>query len=296
MDLDKERHLLWIARDGVAAPVPHPWKTCTEKGEVFYFNFETEESSWDHPSDSRFRALLEEHRSKAQEDKDQSEKDADGGGADADGDASFVSSMVASSEGDMEPPPKEPSEGSPWSATSTPRSESGVQQTYARLNVTDAQRAMGMSKVKNQEGEASMELQSVDSRDFRSDNETPVNDRADSPASAGHGGQRLRVGLAEGNQGHGASNMSEVSEDFHSDWGAPSPLGSSGPGGPAAAPHSLEVSASDVSVSGALPVCRIKSWSFLQEELTNLTQALRATQKLREEQAACLRRFKGEVQ
>eukprot|EP00434_Breviolum_minutum_P026631 symbB.v1.2.023537.t1/scaffold2159.1/size105835/5 len=62
MDLKTEMHLLWIAREGVAAPVPKPWKTCTEKGEVFYFNFETEESSWDHPCDAHYRALLEEHR------------------------------------------------------------------------------------------------------------------------------------------------------------------------------------------------------------------------------------------
>ena len=67
MDLKKERHLLWIAREGVAAPVPQPWKTCEEKGEVFYFNFDTEESSWDHPSDAHYRALLEEHRAKSTE-------------------------------------------------------------------------------------------------------------------------------------------------------------------------------------------------------------------------------------
>eukprot|EP00439_Symbiodinium_sp_Y106_P024327 s1805_g2.t5 len=62
MDVEAERHLLWIAREGVAAPVPKPWKTCTEKGEVFYFNFETEESSWDHPCDGHYRKLLEKHR------------------------------------------------------------------------------------------------------------------------------------------------------------------------------------------------------------------------------------------
>eukprot|EP00435_Cladocopium_sp_Y103_P037295 s167_g9.t2 len=71
MDLKTEEHLLWIAREGVAAPVPHPWKTCTEKGEVFYFNFETSESSWDHPSDAHYRELLEKHRKGLQGDEKQ---------------------------------------------------------------------------------------------------------------------------------------------------------------------------------------------------------------------------------
>ena len=45
------------------APVPAPWKACTENGDdVFYFNFETGESIWDHPAYERYRQLLEEKR------------------------------------------------------------------------------------------------------------------------------------------------------------------------------------------------------------------------------------------
>ena len=63
IDLEKEQDLLWIAREGVVAPVPAPWKACTENGDdVFYFNFETGESIWDHPADERYRQLLEEKR------------------------------------------------------------------------------------------------------------------------------------------------------------------------------------------------------------------------------------------
>ncbi|CAE8728872.1 unnamed protein product, partial [Polarella glacialis] len=62
LDPVKEKHLLWIAREGVVAPVPHPWKACQEDDEVFYFNFETSESLWDHPCDSHYRGLLEKHR------------------------------------------------------------------------------------------------------------------------------------------------------------------------------------------------------------------------------------------
>eukprot|EP00438_Fugacium_kawagutii_P016800 Skav217478 [mRNA] locus=scaffold1405:211955:212866:- [translate_table: standard] len=54
---------MWIAREGVVAPVPAPWKACTANGDdVFYFNFETGESIWDHPADERYRQLLEEKR------------------------------------------------------------------------------------------------------------------------------------------------------------------------------------------------------------------------------------------
>ena len=63
IDLEKEQDLLWIAREGVVAPVPAPWKACTENGDdVFYFNFETGESIWDHPSDERYRQLLLDKR------------------------------------------------------------------------------------------------------------------------------------------------------------------------------------------------------------------------------------------
>jgi len=64
IDVDKEPHLLYIAREGVAAPVPPPWKVCTENAEdVFYFNFETGESVWDHPCDAKFRQMVEDARS-----------------------------------------------------------------------------------------------------------------------------------------------------------------------------------------------------------------------------------------
>ena len=63
IDVEKEKDLLWIAREGVVAPVPGPWKACTENGDdVFYFNFETGESIWDHPSDEQYRQLLQEKR------------------------------------------------------------------------------------------------------------------------------------------------------------------------------------------------------------------------------------------
>lgn len=41
MDLKEDADLFWIAREGLKAPLPEPWKPCkTENNEVYYFNFE----------------------------------------------------------------------------------------------------------------------------------------------------------------------------------------------------------------------------------------------------------------
>lgn len=52
------KDLLWIAREGLKAPLPKPWKACrTDPGgegqpeQVYYFNFDTGESIWEHPCD-----------------------------------------------------------------------------------------------------------------------------------------------------------------------------------------------------------------------------------------------------
>ncbi|CAE8688301.1 unnamed protein product, partial [Polarella glacialis] len=63
IDLETEQPLMWIAKEGVIAPVPSPWKACTENGDdVFYFNFESGESIWDHPCDERYRQMVEDAR------------------------------------------------------------------------------------------------------------------------------------------------------------------------------------------------------------------------------------------
>jgi centrosomal protein CEP164 len=58
MDLQEDEDLLWIARAGLKQPLPNPWRPCqTENDEIFYFNFETGESVWDHPMDEHHRKL-----------------------------------------------------------------------------------------------------------------------------------------------------------------------------------------------------------------------------------------------
>merc|ERR1719330_1230885 len=64
MDPEQDADLLWIARAGLKAPLPLPWKPCQtgEDGELFYFNFETGESVWDHPCDEFHRNMYREHK------------------------------------------------------------------------------------------------------------------------------------------------------------------------------------------------------------------------------------------
>ncbi|KAL3312722.1 hypothetical protein Ciccas_008686 [Cichlidogyrus casuarinus] len=54
-----ESDLLPIARMGLMASLPDNWKPCqTPKGELYYFNFVTGISQWDHPLDEYFQKLV----------------------------------------------------------------------------------------------------------------------------------------------------------------------------------------------------------------------------------------------
>ena len=59
MDLDKEKDLLWIAREGLKAPLPEHWKPCKTPGtgDIYYFNFQTGDSVWEHPCDEYYKKL-----------------------------------------------------------------------------------------------------------------------------------------------------------------------------------------------------------------------------------------------
>ncbi|KAH6560208.1 hypothetical protein BASA60_000407 [Batrachochytrium salamandrivorans] len=66
MDPDTEKHLLWIARDSLKAPLPSDWKPCqTDDGNIYYFNFKTGVSIWDHPCDEHFRTLYQTEKKNA---------------------------------------------------------------------------------------------------------------------------------------------------------------------------------------------------------------------------------------
>lgn len=53
------------------APLPKSWKPCRTKdangngeGDIYYFNFTTGESTWDHPCDDYYKRLYEEEKKK----------------------------------------------------------------------------------------------------------------------------------------------------------------------------------------------------------------------------------------
>ncbi|KAJ9457930.1 hypothetical protein DIPPA_25885 [Diplonema papillatum] len=60
-----ESDLMWIAEEGVSARLPEGWKPCsTKKGQVYYFNTGSGQSSWTHPKDVEFKEVLAAERAK----------------------------------------------------------------------------------------------------------------------------------------------------------------------------------------------------------------------------------------
>ncbi|NXI48735.1 CE164 protein, partial [Chloroceryle aenea] len=67
IDPEKEPELIWLAKEGIVAPLPTNWKPCQDiTGDIYYFNFATGQSSWDHPCDERYKRLVIEEREKLQ--------------------------------------------------------------------------------------------------------------------------------------------------------------------------------------------------------------------------------------
>ncbi|NXG42351.1 CE164 protein, partial [Psilopogon haemacephalus] len=65
IDPGKEPELLWLAREGIVAPLPPEWKPCQDtNGDVYYFNFANGQSMWDHPCDDHYRELVVREREK----------------------------------------------------------------------------------------------------------------------------------------------------------------------------------------------------------------------------------------
>ncbi|NXV71576.1 CE164 protein, partial [Atlantisia rogersi] len=65
IDPEKEPELLWLAREGIIAPLPPEWKICQdETGEIYFFNFLNGQSMWDHPCDDHYKELVIQEREK----------------------------------------------------------------------------------------------------------------------------------------------------------------------------------------------------------------------------------------
>ncbi|GAA28853.2 centrosomal protein of 164 kDa [Clonorchis sinensis] len=63
IDVAKEADLLWIAKEGVSAPLPRGWQVLQdENNQIFYYNNASGQSLWEHPLDSYYRKKVEQAR------------------------------------------------------------------------------------------------------------------------------------------------------------------------------------------------------------------------------------------
>ena len=63
MELPEDQEFLFLAKEGLKAPLPEPWKPCqTKSGNIYFFNFDTGKSTWEHPCDTYYRNLFKKYK------------------------------------------------------------------------------------------------------------------------------------------------------------------------------------------------------------------------------------------
>jgi len=56
MDLKEDKDLFYIAKEGLKAPLPNPWKPCKSPGgNIYYFNLHSNELQKEHPCDNYYK-------------------------------------------------------------------------------------------------------------------------------------------------------------------------------------------------------------------------------------------------
>ncbi|KAL9655096.1 hypothetical protein ABK040_008877 [Willaertia magna] len=75
LDPVEDSDLMHIALEGIKAPLPEGWRPCqTEEGQLFYFNFNTGDSIWDHPMDAYYKQKAKEEKMKKEKEKKKKKK------------------------------------------------------------------------------------------------------------------------------------------------------------------------------------------------------------------------------
>lgn len=60
IDPIREKDLMYIAKEGLVAPLPEQWKPHqTKNNEVYYVNIDTGEKMWEHPCDEYYQQLVQ---------------------------------------------------------------------------------------------------------------------------------------------------------------------------------------------------------------------------------------------
>ena len=58
MNIQEDYALFYIAKQGLKAPIPEPWKPCKSPGQtLYYYNFSTRQLQKDHPCDDYYRKM-----------------------------------------------------------------------------------------------------------------------------------------------------------------------------------------------------------------------------------------------
>lgn len=61
MNLDEDQEFIYIAKEGLTAPLPEPWKELiSDEGEIYFVNTEAQTSQWEHPLDEVYRQKFRE--------------------------------------------------------------------------------------------------------------------------------------------------------------------------------------------------------------------------------------------
>ncbi|KRX00083.1 WW domain [Pseudocohnilembus persalinus] len=72
-DFQEDQDLLWIAKQGLKAPLPEGWKACqTQNEEIQYYNLETQDIQWNHPLDEFYKNLYQQEKQKKLKNKGES--------------------------------------------------------------------------------------------------------------------------------------------------------------------------------------------------------------------------------
>lgn len=67
MKFPEDEEFVYIARNALKTPLPKEWKPCETDGDnIYYFNFKTGESKWEHPMDELAQRTFENEKAKRQ--------------------------------------------------------------------------------------------------------------------------------------------------------------------------------------------------------------------------------------
>lgn len=59
MELPEDKEFMYIAKEGLKAPLPDAWKPYQNRhGEIFYINLYTNEKTVEHPCDEYYKQLF----------------------------------------------------------------------------------------------------------------------------------------------------------------------------------------------------------------------------------------------